>query len=122
MNEKELVLKVTIAVALLNVIAFFTCCFFGATPINAVLFIITFCYIALFVYANNIHNAKNKFKERSISTIKHFAFIAGVYLVIFAGVSFIKTDVGIIASLDLVLVLAGIAVCYECSGPFKMIY
>lgn len=122
MNEKELVIRLTVVVALLNVVAFFTCCFFGVNPINAVVFIVTFVYIALFVYANNIHNAKSKFKERAISTIRHFVFIASVYLIIFAGVSFIKTDVGIIASIDLVLLLAGIAVCYECSGPFKMIY
>ena len=122
MNERELVIKLTVAVALLNVIAFFTCCFFGMNPINTVVFVVTFGYIALFVYANNIHNAKGKIKERMVSTIKHFAFIASVYLIIYAGVSFIKADVGIIASLDLVLVLAGIAICYECSGPFKMIY
>ena len=122
MNERELVIKLTVAVALLNVIAFFTCCFFGMNPINTVVFVVTFGYIALFVYANNIHNAKGKIKKRMVSTIKHFVFIVSVYLVIFAGVSFIKTDVGIIASLDLVMVLAGIAVCYECSGPFKMIY
>lgn len=121
---KNITIKLITTIAIItNLVSTCSTMWNGIGTVDTIAWMISFIWIELFIYANTLYKDSNKFIDKKMDLIiNHIIFMAGLYVMIYAGVRFIKMDLGYTALIDMILIgLSSGSIAYSTMELKKLI-